>query len=512
MNTELKIQSITYDLQYFFTEKGIVKISLDESENILEYNSENLKIGLNILKENLQVKFDMGLITENDYIYSARKFLYESMNVGNIKNQISVINEWENKYGKNLLFINESSDRTDLRKIFENSWQGLNKLYTERLIESLILEKSLLQWGWDNIKSTISKAFTCAKGSGYIDCFMEGLRTIATSFLGVAVLTGVSFIPAVGQIPNVVIFGALLIYDLYKMMSGKKWSVSDIIVDIVSLLAPSIAKGIGAYTKGLTNFYGLGTLAGKGTFGTIIQTISKGIGNLATIIGKTVGYFSSKLGIKWLGDMAKYAYNGLTKITSDISAGQKAANKETKKSEKAKSATELLKDVPESWKKYPCVALSKNVKQKKTSDGTIVYEGGGFVWFDNGKKIDPKTEEVSSYSCTPEGKIKSGEPEENSMGLFGALLGKSGINKSITYSKCDDFPFEVGCINDKIKRVQSCLRVDTDGKFSPSLKEKMIEKGYGEILTLSVYDKIMKDCGAAPEGSATSSAGFAKDV
>ena len=40
----------------------------------------------------------------------------------------------------------------------------------------------------------------------------------------------------------------------------------------------------------------------------------------------------------------------------------------------------------------------------------------------------------------------------------------------------------------------------------------MIEKGYGEILTLSVYDKIMKDCGAAPEGSATSSTGFAKDV
>ena len=93
MNTELKIQSITYDLQYFFTDKGIVKISLDENENILEYNSQNLKLGLDILKENLQVKFDMGLISENDYIYSARKFLYESMNVGNIKNQISLIED-----------------------------------------------------------------------------------------------------------------------------------------------------------------------------------------------------------------------------------------------------------------------------------------------------------------------------------------------------------------------------------------------------------------------------------
>ncbi len=512
MTNELKIESITYDLQYFFTDKGIVKISLDESENILEYNSQNLKLGLNILKENLQIKFDMGMISENDYIYSARKFLYESMNVGNIKNQISVINEWENKYGKNLIFINESSDRTDLRKIFENSWLGINKLYTERLIESLILEKSLLQWGWDNIKSTISKAFTCAKGSGYIDCFMEGLRTIATSFLGVAVLTGVSFIPAVGQIPNVVIFGALLIYDIYKMMSGKKYYVSDIVVDIISLLAPALAKGVGTLTKGLTSFYGLGVLAGKGTFGVLIQTISKGIGSLATIVGKTVGYFASKLGIKWLGDMAKYFEDGMTKITTDIAAGKKAANKETPKSEKAKSVTELLKDVPESWKKYPCVALSKNVKQKKTSDGTIVYEGGGFVWFDNGKKINPKTEEISTFSCTPDGKVKSDELDTKSIGLFGALLGTDGTKKQITYVKCNDFPFEVGCINDKIKRVQSCLRMDTDGKFTPSLKEKMIEKGYGEVLTLSTYDKIMKDCGAVPEGSATSTSGFAKDV
>lgn len=514
MNQELKIESITYDLQYFFTDKGIVKISLDESEkniSILEYNVNNLKLGLNILKENIQTKFDMGLINDIDYIYSARKFLYESMNVSKISNQISIINEWETKYGRNLLFINENTESTDLRKLFENSWVGLQKLYNEKLIDNLLIEKSLLQWGWDSIKSTISKAFTCAKGSGYIDCFMEGLRTIATSFLGVTVLTGVSFIPAVGQIPNVVIFGALLIYDIYKMMTGKKYYVSDIIVDIVSLLAPSIAKGLGSATKGLTSFYGLGALAGKGTFGTLIQTISKGIGTLATIVGKTVGYFGTKLGIKWIGDMARYFEDGMSKITADISAGKKAANKETKKTEKAKSATELLKDVPESWKKYPCVALSKNVTQKKTSDGTIVYEGGGFVWFDNGKKIDPKTEQVSTFSCTPDGKVKSGEEKGESLGLFGALLKQNG-EKTITYNKCDDFPFEIGCINDKIKRIQSCFRLDTDGKFSPSLKETMIKKGYGDKLTLSVYDEIMKDCGAAPEGSATPSSGFAKDI
>jgi hypothetical protein len=509
MKEKLIIESITYDLQYFFTNKGIVKISLDDNENtnILEYNLDNFILGLNLLKENLQTKFDMGLINENEYVFSARKYVYKTIDKITSKHNISFVNEWETKFGKNLLFINENTDRTDLRKIFNTSWEGVKTLFKNKIVDTLLNEQSTksrswLQWGWDNIKSTISKAFSCPKGGNYIDCFMEGLRTIATSFLGVTVLTGVSFIPAVGQIPNVVIFGALLIYDLYKMMAGKQYSVSDIVVDIVSLLAPAIAGRVGNLTKGLTSFWGLGKIAGSGALGTFIQSLSKGLGNLATIIGKTVGYFSSKLGIKWLGDMAKSANQGLTKITTDIAAGQKAANVEPKKSEKAKSAEELLKNVPQSWKKYPCVALSKNVIQKKTSDGTIVYEGGGFVWFDNGKKINPKTEEVSEYTCTPEGKVKSVETktfEDGSLmgGLMSSLVG--GLKKpSISPSQ--------------IERVQSCLGISMDGKFSKTLQEKMKSEGYGDDLNQTTYEKIMKDCGAAPVGGAQSSGGFAKDI
>jgi hypothetical protein len=287
MKEKLIIESITYDLQYFFTNKGIVRISLDENENsnILEYNLDNFLFGLNLLKENIQTKFDMGLINENEYIFSARKYVYNTIDKISSKYNISFVNEWETKFGKNLLLINENTDRTDLRKIYNSSWEGLKTLFKNKVVDSLLNEqntksRSWLQWGWDNIKSTISKAFSCPKGGNYMDCFMEGLRTIATSFLGVAVLTGVSFIPAVGQIPNVVIFGALLIYDLYKMMTGKKYSVFDIVVDIVSLLAPAIAKGVGAKVKGLTSFWGLGQIAGKGTLGTFVQTLSKGIGTL----------------------------------------------------------------------------------------------------------------------------------------------------------------------------------------------------------------------------------------
>jgi hypothetical protein len=513
MKNTILIESITYDLQYFFTNKGIVKISLDENENInpIEYNLNNFTLGLEILKENLQTKFDLGLINQNEYVFSARKFLYESLDVFRPSNQFSIITEWENKFGKNVLLIKESFDTTELRKIFNNSWNGLCELYSKKIINPIIEEqnmlsslwsgaKSFVSWGWDNIKKTISKAFTCAKGSSYIECFMEGLRTIATSFLGVAVLTGVSFIPAVGQIPNLVIFGALLIYDIWKMMTGKKYSVADIVVDIVSLLAPAIASRIGGAVKGLTSFWGLGKIAGSGVLGTFIQSLSKGIGNLATIIGKTVGYFASKLGIKWLGDMAKSANAGLSKITSDISAGQKSAGKEGAKSEKSKT-TDVK--VPKEWEKFPCVGQSKNVKQLKASDGTIVYEGGGYIWFNDGRKINPKTNEVSTFSCSPDGKVVGGSVIK--------LTDDESIDTQ-TFKNCSDFPFTLGCKNDKIKRVQVCLNTEPNGNFTKNLQDILKEKGYGDILTEPIYDKIMKDCKAAEEDAPLSSGGFAKDV
>lgn len=495
---KLQIQGITYDLQYFFTDRGLVKISLDENDfvngNFIDYNHQNFGLGLKLMKENIQVKFDIGLITKDEYIFSARKFIYESLNVVKLSNQISIISEWENNYGKNLLLIRENNDNTDSKKIFDKSWDGLEKLFTKNLSESLIYERSWLQWGWDNIKSTISKAFTCAKGSGYIDCFMEGLRTIATSVLGVTILTGVSFIPIYGNIPNYIIFGALLTYDIYKMVTGKKWSVSDIVVDIVSLLAPSIAGRIGKLTKGLTSFWGLGKLAGSGLLGKTIQVISKGIGGLATYIGQAAGYFASKLGIKWLADMAKSSDEGLQKIKKEIDDGKKSTEKGKKEVEKDGAN----KEIPAGWEKYPCVINSKNVVEKKLSDGTIVYEGGGYFWINDGRRVDKETREVSNYSCGSDGKVKI-EPTTSSIPDKETLPMSS--DEIITYKKCNGFPLSVGCLSDDLKFIQRCLDLPSDGKFTKELENKLKEKDYGNTITKDIYNKIILNCTKNPESS-----------
>lgn len=66
---------------------------------------------------------------------------------------------------------------------------------------------------------------------------------------------------------------------------------------------------------------------------------------------------------------------------------------------------------------------------------------------------------------------------------------------SITFTNCDKFPFEVGCINNKIKDVQDCLNVDKTGKFDSKTKKALKDKGYGETITQEIYNTIMTKCG-----------------
>jgi hypothetical protein len=48
--------------------------------------------------------------------------------------------------------------------------------------------------------------------------------------------------------------------------------------------------------------------------------------------------------------------------------------------------------------------------------------------------------------------------------------------------------------------------------FSKELQNKLIDKGYGKIITEPIYNEIMGDCATKAEDRPLSSGGFAKDV
>ena len=355
INENIKVHSITYDLKYFFTNKGIVELNNNLNEGIIKYNLKNISYGIKMLKENIQFKYSLGLISKEDYLFSSRKFLYEMMSRINSKNGTSVLTEWEKKYSTNSKLITETFGKNNLTKIYTLGWYGVESLYKEK-INNLIIQENILgnlwggikgaaEWTWNNIKGTITKAMTCTSGQGYIDCFMEGLRTISTSILGVAILTGTSFIPGFGPFPNLIIFGALLIYDLYKMVAGKEYKVSDIIVDIISLLAPSIAKGLGSLLGRVTSFFSFGKLAvASAALKGFVPALAKSLGVLSGFMTKTVGVFTVKLGAKWMADMSNKASTGLSKVSDEIIDGYET-EKQRLETEKKQKEDEPMSDI-----------------------------------------------------------------------------------------------------------------------------------------------------------------------
>ena len=84
--------------------------------------------------------------------------------------------------------------------------------------------------------------------------------------------------------------------------------------------------------------------------------------------------------------------------------------------------------------------------------------------------------------------------------------GKGGIK----YRPCSDFPFTVGCINDKIKDIQGCLNklgsvLKVDGYFGPiTLKEMAAQSIFADdetdvllqnnSITKEIYDRLMARC------------------
>lgn len=70
---------------------------------------------------------------------------------------------------------------------------------------------------------------------------------------------------------------------------------------------------------------------------------------------------------------------------------------------------------------------------------------------------------------------------------------------SVKYMKCNDLPFKYGCINDKIKSIQSCLPAELkpDGYYGPKTSKALWNLYQGKEkspITKVVFDKVMTDC------------------
>ena len=269
------------------------------------------------------------MISLTEYSNSSRKFLYELVEIFKPENSISLIKEWEERFGSKLLLINESVDKLIVESRINESWESI-KVLLEDWFDSVksgvqragkwvgdqakgvanwtkdqakqIKQKGVMAWAgdkvssvWNSVKNAVSKAWKCLTNN-FVECLMEGIRAASFSAVGMGVMTAVTFIPGVGQIADFLVFGSLLIWDVYKMLSGKyesgqyQWSFADIIIDAVCLLLPALGAGLKSALKGVRGAGEMAALAAKegkgGIVSKAINLLKGGISKIMSYIGR----------------------------------------------------------------------------------------------------------------------------------------------------------------------------------------------------------------------------------
>ena len=373
----LQFQGVSQNLKYIFTNKGIVPISntiLKESDyKFIDYSFENLNLAVEIMMEHNELFYKNGVIKLTEYTTASRKFLNNLVEIFQPQNSIQILSEFETKVGSKLLLLNESVDKNIIENNVKNSWN-----YLKLLVEDEVKWYNPLSWNWkkgaqnvanfaqqaatdvkdwgkeqvkqikqkgigtylkdkassiwDSVKNAVKSAYKCLTNN-FAECLFENLRKAAMSPVGMGVMVGLSYaIPGVGQVPDIIVFGSLLIWDVYKMLSGKyesgeyAWGWGDIIIDSVMMLLPAlgpILKGLLGGVKSIGQFAAKAFTKG-GALMKAFNLLKAGASKLIGFIGKASAWIGEKLGLTWLKNIGPRAESVVSNMTKELEAASAA--------------------------------------------------------------------------------------------------------------------------------------------------------------------------------------------
>lgn len=400
----LKLVGISHDVKYIFTNEGILETNSffsNSKTNLIEYSYENLHLGIQMLKEHYLTFYKANQISLVEYSNSPRRSLYRLLEIFELKNYTTIIKEWEEVYGNKLLLINESVDKLLVESRVNDAWNSISNILHENMIGDFfsdpigsigrgiknvgswaydqgkkavdwtvdqakqIRDKGFFTWAgekvsnaWNYVKDAVARAWNCLT-SNFFECLMEGIRDASFSAVGMGVMTAISFIPGVGQVADVIVFGSLLIWDIYKMLSGKyesgkyKWSWMEIIIDAICAVLPALGFLAKSALRGIKGFAELGIKAATegGIFRRVLNFFKGSLGKIFSAIGKSMRFVGEKLGLTFL---EKYGAKAETILTKEVEVAEKAAQTVAKEGEKGVvgTAKDSLKKAGEGVKQF----------------------------------------------------------------------------------------------------------------------------------------------------------------
>lgn len=390
----LQFEGISKNLRYLFTNKGIYDFVNDKC---VRYESLTIIDGIKILKEVQNFEYKSGLINLQEHISNPRRALISISEILLPKENVSLVNEWEKRYGSKLLLINESTDSQYIEEKIEESWIGLETLL-EGLWDSITgavswvgdklyqggkylydKAKSGVQWvgdkikkGWNWIKEKALAAWNCLTND-FAGCLMEGLRSALYSVVGMAVEAFLT-VTGVGAPVVIVLYGLLLVWDVYLMASGdERGSWGNLICSALGVLtsgtlapiARNLLKSAGLLKGGSLGGILKSLVSKGGKFTGIVKTLATklgaGVSKVLGFVKQGTDWLSRNFGIKflsnWVGKAKSWIDDLVNGATKSLGMVSKPSTKTASKFEKVlpnqhggikghlKAGKEGLKDV-----------------------------------------------------------------------------------------------------------------------------------------------------------------------
>lgn len=402
---QLQFQGFSKNLRYVFTNRGIYDFVEDKS---MKYESLSLIDGINILQEVQKFEYQVGKITLQEHTTNPRRAIIALTNILFPENSTKILKEWETNFGNKLLMLNESTDNLIIEQRIEESWEGIKILLESwvgdawdwtkkkagqawdatKKAAKWVGEKAKGAWNW--IKEKATAAWNCLKNN-FVECLMEGLRSAMMSVVGIAVETFLA-VTGIGAPIPMILWGLMLIWDVYKMFSGKyesgeyAWSWFDIVIDIVGVATAgtgaavlSAVRGTFRGTKTISSVFAKGSKMG-GAVGNALKSIGQTIGkvgsSLMSGLKSAADWIAKNFGIKWFSN-----YIGKAKgVVDDI--GKAASGKTVPSKVSSKSVTKTGEEGLSTWGKFKkgygqvfdktVGQIGKNKQLGKTTLGTAL--------------------------------------------------------------------------------------------------------------------------------------------
>ena len=295
-------------------------------------------------------------LTESTDLFKKMKELIYPMMDGNS----NYIMEYEVRYGQHLIF--ESEDRLRTEQIISESWEFVkNKIYESNpiIIEGLWDDiKSTASGAWDKTKEVAGKAWEGIKDAGKwilnkgLPWFFDKLEAFLMHPVGIAIDVALTAI-GVGKIATAILWGALLIWKVYKLLSGKSdaksvWTYIDLLVCVVGVAFSGAAK---ALSSGFKTAGGAIAKLPKALLQTVGNVFGKGAKGIFNLMMKPIEWLGSAFGsgASKMIQSFKSGFNGIFDDMAKMFAGPatKAASGPSLVS-RAKSA--LKADVVTPWR------------------------------------------------------------------------------------------------------------------------------------------------------------------